>query len=262
MGILSKTSRKLIFAPYYDSGFAFADTWIQQGLQHLQLLIGHLCHQDQVGNLLHINIDTLQILLGYPLPPLSYPYKDIAPIAPSSWLTTTWEFLDDINGSVTLSDPLIIPLNQEGDCHLMPTVLSHLFHTPNPLLSKPDLQKFNLCCIYLQVITLSDITTSLGTEINCHFWNGHRSSQKSSLSWPNQIHQICPSSTCWGIWCKTLHLFFTDSAKSKRILPANCLHRWLPNSKSHQLWPTYMDPTTSQLFTRLVGSSTYIIYQP
>ena len=123
MGISSKTSRKLIFAPYYYSGFSFADTWIQQGLQHLQLLTGHLCHQDQVENLLHINIDTLQILLGLPLPSLSYPYKDIAPIAPSSWLTTTWEFVDDINGSVTLSDPWIIPLNWEGDCHIMPTVL-------------------------------------------------------------------------------------------------------------------------------------------
>ena len=196
MGISIKTSRKLVFAPYYYSGFAFADTWIQQGLQHLQLLIGHLCHEDQVVNLLCLNIDTLQILLGYPLPPLSYPYKDIAPIAPSSWHTTTWEFLDDINGSVTLSDPWIIPLNREGDCHIMPTVLSQLFHILNPLLSKPDLQKFNLCRIYLQVITLSDITTSSGTEIGCHIWKGHRSSQKSSLNWP---HQIRKSSTCWGI---------------------------------------------------------------
>ena len=69
MGISSKTSRKLIFASYHYSGFAFADTWVQQGLQHLQLLIGHLCHQYQVGNLLQINRDTLQLLLGHPFPP-------------------------------------------------------------------------------------------------------------------------------------------------------------------------------------------------
>ena len=84
--------------------------------------------------------------------------------------------LDDIDGSVTLSDPWIIPLNWEGDCHIMPTVLSQLFHTPNPLLSKPDLQKINLCCIFLQVITLSDNRACSGTEIDCHFWTGHRSS--------------------------------------------------------------------------------------
>ena len=69
MGISSETSRKLIFAPYCYSGFAFADTWVHQGIQHLQLLIGHLCHQDQVGNLLQINIDTLQLLLSHSFPP-------------------------------------------------------------------------------------------------------------------------------------------------------------------------------------------------
>ena len=195
---------------------------------------------------------------GIPPSPLSYPYKDTASIAPSLWLTTTWEFLNDINRSVTLSDLWIIPLNRKGDCQIIPTVLSQLFHIPNPLLSKPDLQKFNLCCIYLQVITLSDITTSSGTEINCHFWNSHRSSRKSSLKWPNQI---CQSSTCWGVWRRILHLLFTDSAKSMRIIPSHCLHRWLPHLKLHQLWPTYMYPTTSQLFTILVGGSTYIIYQ-
>ena len=33
-------------------------SWVQQCLQHLQLLIGHLCDQGQVGKLLKINIDT------------------------------------------------------------------------------------------------------------------------------------------------------------------------------------------------------------
>ena len=31
--------------------------------------------------------------------------QDIAPIAPPSWLITTWEFLNDINGKVTFTDP-------------------------------------------------------------------------------------------------------------------------------------------------------------
>ena len=125
MVICSKTSRKLIFAPYHYSGFAFADTWIQQGLQHLQLLIGHLRHQDQVGNLLQININTLQLLLGYPSP-LSYPYQDIAPIMSPSWLITTLEFLNNINGKVTFTNPWNLPLDWQGNCHIMPQVLSQI----------------------------------------------------------------------------------------------------------------------------------------
>jgi hypothetical protein len=119
--------------------------------------------------------------------------------------------------------------------------------------------KFNLCRIYLQVLTLSDIATSSGREIDIHFWRGHRSSRKSSLKWS---HQIRPSNTCWAIWRKTLHLLFTDSVRSTRILPAHCLHSWLPNSPYHQLWPTHIDPSTSLLYTKLAGGSTYIIYSP
>ena len=122
MGISIKTSRKLIFAPYHYSGFAFADTWVQQGLQYLQFLIGHLCHQDQVGNLFQINIDTSQLLLGHPFPPPphSHPYQDIAAIAPPSWLITTWEFLNDINSQVTFTDPWNLPLDWQETATLCP----------------------------------------------------------------------------------------------------------------------------------------------
>ena len=44
MGISHTTSRVLIFAPYQYSGFALADTWVQQGLQHLRFLLGHLSY--------------------------------------------------------------------------------------------------------------------------------------------------------------------------------------------------------------------------
>ena len=76
----------------------------------------------------------------------------------------------------------------------MPQVLSQLVVKPKLFLSKADLQKFSLCCIQLQGLTLSDIATSSGKEIDSQFWKGHRSSQKFSLRWP---HQIWPSSTCW-----------------------------------------------------------------
>ena len=60
---------------------------------------------------------------------------------------------------------MIIPFNWDGNYHIMPQVKSQLVHITNPLLSKPDLQKFNLCCIYLQVLTLSDIATSSGKRL-------------------------------------------------------------------------------------------------
>ena len=139
----------------------------------------------------------------------------------------------------------------------MPKVLSQLVNTTKPLLSKPDLQKFNLCQIYLQGRTLSDIATSSGKQIDCHFWKGHRSSHKSSFTWP---HQIRPSTACWALWRKTLHLLFTDSVRSNKILPQYCLHSWYPKAPFHQFWPTFIDPPTSLLYTRLAQHNSFRIY--
>ena len=77
-GNLSITSRKFIFAPYYNSGFDFEDTWVQHSLQHLWLLIGQLCHQDQdqPGSLLKMNIDILQLLHGQPPSPTLVPLSE------------------------------------------------------------------------------------------------------------------------------------------------------------------------------------------
>ena len=165
MGISRTTSRVLIFGPYRYSGFALADTWVQQGLQHLHFLLGHLSYQDEVGNLLKINIDTLQLIIGLPDPPLSYSFSHITTLAPPSWVATSWEFLNDFQGTLKFNNPWHFPLDREGDCHLMTQVLERLIDITSPCLTRSELQKFNLCRLYLQVITLSDIATSSGTEI-------------------------------------------------------------------------------------------------
>ena len=41
MGISRTTSWALVFAQYQYSGFSIANTWVQQGLQHLHFLLGH-----------------------------------------------------------------------------------------------------------------------------------------------------------------------------------------------------------------------------
>ena len=49
----------LAFAPYQYSGYSIADTWVQQGPQHLHFLLDHSFYQDKVGHLLKIIINTL-----------------------------------------------------------------------------------------------------------------------------------------------------------------------------------------------------------
>ena len=196
MGISSKTSRKLIFAPYHYSGLPLQTCGYNRAYNTYSSSLATFVTKTRWGTSSKLTLTLCNYSSDIPPPPLSCLYQDIAPIAPPSWITTTWEFLNDINGKVTFTDPWNLPLDRQGDCHIVPQVLSRLVHIPKPLLSKAELQKFNLCCIYLQVLTLSDIATSSGKEIDCHFWRGHRSFRKSSLKWP---HQIRPSSACWAI---------------------------------------------------------------
>ena len=84
MGISRTTSWALVFAPYQYSGFSIADTCVQQGLQYLHFLLGHLSYQDEVGNLFNIKIDTLQLITGLSDPPLTYSLSHISTLAPPS----------------------------------------------------------------------------------------------------------------------------------------------------------------------------------
>ncbi len=102
MGLPCTTAQEIIFGPYRYGGFAFSELWVRQGVEHITYLIGHLCSSDSVGNLLCININTLQLFLGFPYTPLSYSFSLVSAFLEPSWLTTTWEFLSDVDGLLEL----------------------------------------------------------------------------------------------------------------------------------------------------------------
>ena len=196
MGIFKTTSWALVFAPYQYSGFSIANTWVQQGLQHLHFLLDHLSYQDKVGNLLKINIDMLQLIIGLPDPPLTYSLQHISTLPPS-WVATSWQFLNNLQGTLKFNNPWFLPLDMEKNCNLMTQVLERLIDTTLPLLTLPEMRKFNLCRLDLQVITLSDTNTSSGRDIDITFLTENRSSYTSNLKWPRQIRS---SQQCWTMW--------------------------------------------------------------
>ena len=140
MGISRTTSPALVFVSDQHSGFSIASTWIQQGLRHLHFLLGHLSYQDKVGNLLQIIIDTLQLIIGLPDPPLTYSLPHILTLAPPSWVATSWQFLNDLKGMLKFNNPWYFPLDRENNCNLMMQVLELLIDTTSPLLTRSELK--------------------------------------------------------------------------------------------------------------------------
>ena len=102
-------------------------------------------------------------------------------------MATLWKFLIDFQGTLKFNNPWYRPLDKENDCNLMTQVLKHVIDIMSPHLTLPELKEFNLCWLYLQVLTLSNITTSPGRGIDITFWKEIRSSCTSNLKWPRQI---------------------------------------------------------------------------
>ena len=95
--------------------------------------------------MLQINIDTLQLIIGLPDPPLTYSLTHISTLAPPFWVATSWQFLNDLKGTFKFNNPWYFPLDRENDCNLMTQVLERLIDTKFPLLTPPEQRKFNLC---------------------------------------------------------------------------------------------------------------------
>ena len=70
------------------------------------------------------------------------------------------------------------------------------------------IQILNRCRIFLQVITLSDITDLSGKKITKNYTIGKRDPNRSSKwTWPNQ-NKIEPK--YWKIWKNTIQTIFLD----------------------------------------------------
>ena len=105
---------------------------------------------------------------------------------------------------------------RENDVFLMDTFIGQF--------SVSELKRFNCCRMYLQAMTLSDITTGDGNYISDEAWNGNLDpSRISQYSWPvtgDPYHED------WSLWKKALRLLC--SAQKTLQQP---LGDWLDHAK-------------------------------
>jgi hypothetical protein len=97
----------------------------------------------------------------------------------------------------------------------------------------------NRCRLYLQAITLAEITSADGACITPDILLGILLlDRKSNLKWPCQQR---PPNSDWVLWAQALRLL------QPRSTLAQPLGQWLTTS-THQLWFWFMDPSRSTLY--------------
>jgi hypothetical protein len=64
MGFIGMTKRALVFGPEEYGGLRITDLWMEQGIQHVSLLIGHLRNGGEAGMLLVLRIEWMVLMIG------------------------------------------------------------------------------------------------------------------------------------------------------------------------------------------------------
>jgi hypothetical protein len=207
MGINRCTKQLLLFGPTSLGEIGFTNTWTDQGIAQVQLLMGHLCQQEEIGQLAIILLEILQLVTGSVLSLFSYPLSQVLKYCQRTWLLNVWDFLMSIEGTMHLEHKWILAIQQTHDVFLMDTIMNHTPHFPPKVL-----KQINAFCISLQVLTLADISDGSGCEILKSSLQGiQHNDRQSSYDWPKQL---CPSAGAWRTWHSTLQALSGVTSKS------------------------------------------------
>jgi hypothetical protein len=101
-----------------------------------------------------------------------------------------------------------------------------------------QLQQINSCCVYLQVLTISDIATASGTHLSPHILKGRRDPDRhSTLHWPNTRRP-----KIWAPWKLFLQHISSGTKLEQR------LGSWI--KQPHQQWQWFYNPTSDIIYHR------------
>jgi hypothetical protein len=134
-----------------------------------------------------------------------------------------------------LDQTYVPPLQCEYDSYIMDHVLSC------GLFTAIQVREINYCRLFLQAVTVSDITNASGTRL----FSGILQGSVVDITSHTKLHhtfQAKPYPPTWKLWRKTCKLFSTAGVLH------DTLDKWLvPHTQQRKTWPFYFGPTTGNL---------------
>jgi hypothetical protein len=185
----------LVFLSSYFGGLDLRDLFIEQGIGQLEFLIRHLRSPGMVGTLLFNVLGWFQFNAGVSYCILHNP-STLLPHLEGRWLVSLRDFLRGIHGSLNFADSQIQPAQRSNDVYIMDVALAATF-------SKPELRNINLCRLFYNALTLSDLTNATGTRLSPGISDGTILHSQSKPTGP-RVKQPAPDSRAWSSWRKLL----------------------------------------------------------
>ena len=220
----------IIYGPTEYAGLGIMHPWYNQELSHLEILWGEVTAASHTGELFQTSMEQLTLELGFSGFLTDIPFNAMAPSASDVYLKTLWCSCSKFDIAFDYPFPTL-DLKREDDLLLM-----EIFHYEGKYKAH-DLKMLNECRMFLQAVTLADITTVCGRSILTEVYEGHPSPQGSNtFQWPRPPPSL--SSDHWKLWKAALETCFTAPGTRTLRTP---LGDWLIDPTDSWRWFYFRD---------------------
>jgi ribonuclease HI len=190
LGASKTTPTVLRHGPSVFGGLNLVDLRTEVGISQIRFFRHAIYSGSEAGKLLLISLKYTQIEAGIAEPLLEQPEVHVSYITPT-WITSLRQFLYTHNITITLTDTLQIVFSGQSDQCIMNMDFLQRYTIPQQ-------RDINLVRLYLQAITLSDISEPAGNKIRPQALRGYREeNQRLRKNWPRQDELTVSQRKLW-----------------------------------------------------------------
>jgi len=237
MGYYRFTSRAVVFGPRLLGGIDLQRLFDHQGCGLVTLFVKHWRDNGPVGDFLRHLVNWAQYISGTSKPIMGD--SNDLPHIPANILQATRKYMRTVKVTMEVDSVDIPPTQRQGDFHLMDrAVQSRVFKAA-------ALRRINYCRLYLNAVTVADITNASGTAVRAEMWWGEHNTAVDSNGQVNRREKPI-SAGSWALWRKFLRLF----AKRDKTLITPLGHWTASALSARRKWPYLYLPDTQDIIER------------
>lgn len=252
-GFNRHTKREVLYGPSKFGGANFRSLYSLQGTGQVSAFLKYWRSPCQAGQLLRHSTAWAQYALGISTSFLTDVHNPL-PHMEVQWLNSLRQYLYHINGTIELDNVYVPRTERLHDIHLMDSILR------SEQFTAPEIRQLNYCRLYLQVVTLSDITLANGNLLDLTMLHGKVNNKSSQTKW-HHFTQKRPPKRAWTLW-RNANLIWSQA---NGVLHQPLCH-WLIRPKDQRrTWSHYQD-SDALLYIRTPqqtsATRTYHVYFP
>ena len=243
-GICRNMPRAVIYGDLDHQGMGLHNLYTTMGLHQVQALLTNIWRDNITGKLLRISLESFKLELGISGSIFNKNYYSYKHIATDCWVKHLWKFVQD--ECIDIYDEV----EGGGLLREKDSMLSSNFANAERMevITKGEWSSANRCRLFLQVLTVADISTGDGTAIDKNYLQGMQQTGRSRVAdWPTQGQ---PSAQDWTAWRRVLRLVL---GSGNQYTLTTKLGAWLEPYASKALpnWPWFWDKHNDIIYNNM-----------